>query len=391
MTNAGTAHITNVNGGGTEFFDKASAAAATIVNNSGGFTSFGQPFGADTPTAGHATITNNSGGETDFNAFSTAGNAIITTNSGGATYFYDNSTGGNAQFITNGTGFVDFSGSAGPGFDGRITAGSIAGSGTYYIGAGNTLIVGGNNLSTTVSGVIADYNPAPPCGCPVFPGQGFLEKVGTGTLTLSGTNTYTGTTTVFGGVLDVEGSIASSFLTTVNAGGALSGAGIVGNTLIAPGGIFVPGNGSPGSSMTVAGNLAFQSGALYLVTLNSTASTFAHVTGAAALAGTVGAAFLPGSEVMKQYKYMILSAERGVSGAFAGVGLARSFRWARCHAELRSDPCLSQFRGRLRGNAGPQRQPAQRRHGADQLLQCQWRHPGVVRHADARGPDSGIG
>ena len=41
MTNAGTAHITNVNGGGTEFFEKASAASATIVNNSGGFTSFG--------------------------------------------------------------------------------------------------------------------------------------------------------------------------------------------------------------------------------------------------------------------------------------------------------------------------------------------------------------
>ena len=91
-----------------------------------------------------------------------------------------------------------------------------------------------------------------------------------------------------GGVLDVEGSIASSFLTTVNAGGALGGAGIVGNTVIAPGGIFVPGNGLPGSSMTVAGNLAFQSGALYLVTLNSTASTFAKVTGTATLAGTVG-------------------------------------------------------------------------------------------------------
>jgi autotransporter-associated beta strand protein len=312
MTNAGTAHITHVNGGGTEFFEKASAASSTIVNNNGGFTSFGS-FGPDAPTAGHATITNNSGGETDFNTFSTAGSAIITTNSGGAVIFFDASTGGNAQFITNGTGYVDFSASIGPGFDGRITAGSIAGSGTYYIGAFNTLTVGSNNLSTTVSGVIADFF----CGC--SPGPGSLEKVGTGTLTLSGINTYTGTTTVFGGVLDVEGSIASSALTTVNAGGALSGAGIVGNAVIAPGGIFLPGN-SPGTFMTVAGNLAFQSGALYLVTLNSTASTFAKVTGTATLAGTVGAAFLPGSEVMKQY--MILSANGGVSGAFAGVGLA---------------------------------------------------------------------
>jgi autotransporter-associated beta strand protein len=286
-TNAGTAHITNNNFGGTLFFDQASAASSTIVNNNNGFT--------------------------EFNSFSTAANATITTNSGGTTTFFDNSTGGNAQFITNGTGFVDFGESLGPNGDGRITAGSIAGSGFYYIGGGNTLVVGSNNLSTTVSGVIADS-----CGC--SPGSGSLEKVGTGTLTLSGTNTYTGTTTVFGGVLDIEGSIASSSLTTVNAGGALGGAGTVGNTLIAPGGIFVPGNGPPGSSMTVAGNLAFQSGALYLVTLNSTASTFANVTGNATLAGTVGAAFLPGSEVMKQY--MILTANGGVSGGFTGVGLA---------------------------------------------------------------------
>ena len=115
-----------------------------------------------------------------------------------------------------------------------------------------------------MSGVIADNNP---CGCTTGPGS--LEKVGAGTLTLSGINTYTGTTTVFGGFLDVEGSIASSFRTTVNAGGALSGAGTVGNTLIAGGGIFLPGSGTSGSSTIIIGNLAFQTGAQYLVQLDS--------------------------------------------------------------------------------------------------------------------------
>jgi autotransporter-associated beta strand protein len=331
-SSAGNATIVNGSFGGPfslapvglGFFDHSTAGTATIINNNNGLIAFGVPFGFDSASADHANITNNSGGSLEFNAFTTAGNATITTNSGGAVAFFDNSTGGNAQFITNGTGFVDFSASVGPNSDFRISAGSIAGSGTYYIGAGNTLTVGSNNLSTTVSGVIADYNPSPPCGCPVFPGPGFLEKVGTGTLTLSGPNTYTGTTTVFGGGLDVEGSIASSVLTTVNAGGALSGAGIVGNTAIA-GGILMPGNGAPGSFMTVAGNLAFRSGAQYLVMLNSTASTFANVvgnatlTGTATLAGTVGVAFLPGSEVVKQY--MILAAKGGVSGGFAGVSL----------------------------------------------------------------------
>jgi autotransporter-associated beta strand protein len=244
-----------------------------------------------------------------FAGFSTAANAVIATNSGGSTTFFDNSTGGLAQFITNGTGIVDFSGSLGPNGDGRITAGSIAGSGSYFIGAGNTLIVGGNNLSTNVGGVIADS-----CGC--FPGSGSLEKVGAGMLTLSGLNTYTGTTTVSGGFLDVEGSIASSSMTTVNAGGALSGAGTVGETMIASGGIFLPGSGFA-TSMIVNGNLAFQSGALYLVQLNSATSTFADVTGSAALGGNVGVAFAPGSMVMKQY--MILAAAGGVSGTFDGV------------------------------------------------------------------------
>jgi autotransporter-associated beta strand protein len=335
QTNAGTANITNRNGGGTEFGDQSSAASATIVNNNGGFTSFGQAFGSDTATAGNAVITNNAGGETDFNAFATAGNAVITTNNGGKTFFFDNATGGTAQFITTGTGFVDFSGSLGPNGDGRIAAGSIAGSGTYYIGAGNTLVTGGNNLSTTVSGVIADFNP---CGCgPAGPGN--LEKVGAGTMILSGFNTYTGTTAVNGGILQVDGSIAASILTTVNAGGALTGIGTVGDTVIASGGIFLPGNGTPGASMTIAGNLAFQSGALYLVQLNSTTSSFANVTGTAALGGLVGATFAPGSTVMKQYS--ILTAAGGVSGTFDGVatgsvpgGLVASLSYDAHHAYL---------------------------------------------------------
>ena len=334
QTNAGTANITNRNGGGTAFGDQSSAASATIVNNNGGFTSFGHAFGTDTPTAGNAVITNNAGGETDFNAFATAGNALITTNNGGKTFFFDNATGGTAQFITTGTGFVDFSGSLGPNGDGRIPVGSIAGSGIYYIGAGNTIVVGGNNLSTTVSGVIADVNP---CGCGPA-GSGNLEKAGSGTLILSGVNTYTGTTTVNGGLLQVDGSIASSSLTSVNAGGALTGLGTVGNTTIASGGIFAPGNSTPGTSMTVSGNLAFQSGALYLVQLNSTTSSFVNVTGTAALNGSVGASFATGSTVMKQYS--ILTASGGISGTFDGVvasapgGLVATFSYDATHAYL---------------------------------------------------------
>jgi autotransporter-associated beta strand protein len=317
QSNAGTANITNRNGGGTIFAEQSSAASATITTNNHSFAEFGSPGGPDTVTAANARIITNNGGETDFNAFSTGGNAVITTNSGGTTRFFDNATGGAAQFITNGTGFLDFSISIGPNSDGRITAGSIEGNGLIYIGGGgfglpaNTLVVGTNNLSTTFSGVIADNNP---CGCTIGPGS--LEKVGTGTLILSGTNTYAGATAVNGGILQVDGSIASSSQTTVNANGTLSGAGFVGSTAIANGGSFAPGGGTAGTFMTVSGSLAFQSGALYLVQLNSTTSSFANVIGAAALNGFVGVSFAPGSNVIKQYTIMTTGSH---TGTFSGV------------------------------------------------------------------------
>ncbi|MGY3295286.1 autotransporter-associated beta strand protein [Bradyrhizobium sp. LM3.6] len=312
-TNAGSASITNQSGGITAFIDQASAGSATIVNKDFGGTSFGAVPGS-TATADNATIINDVDGQTAFGALSTAGNATIITKDGGATKFYDNSTGGNARFITTGTGIVDFGISLGPHGDGRITAGSIEGNGTYYIGGGNTLAVGSNNRSMLVDGVIGDYDP---CGCG-FIGSGSLEKVGSGTLILSGTNTYTGTTTVNGGILRVDGDISQSSLTTVKAGGALFGAGIVGNTTIAAGGIYAPGDGGPGSSMAVLGDLAFQSGALYLVQVGSgTTASFANVFGNAGLNGTVGVSLYAGSTILPQYKIMQFSG--AATDNFAGV------------------------------------------------------------------------
>ena len=190
---------------------------------------------------------------------------------------------------------------------GGMTAGSIEGAGSYFLGA-NMLTVGGNGLSTTVSGVIADGGAGGGAG-------GGLTKVGTGTLTLSGINTYTGATNVNGGALVVTGSTATSSLTTVNSGGTLTGTGTVGNTSVAAGGIFMPGSGMPGSSMRVTGNLNFAPSSSYTVALNPTTSSFANVSGTATLGGaTVNANFASGSYVFKQYT--ILNAGT-VSGTFA--------------------------------------------------------------------------
>jgi autotransporter-associated beta strand protein len=160
----------------------------------------------DGSTAGSATITNS--GTLNFVATSTAGNASITNNSFGRSLFFDSASGGTARFILNGTGLLDISGLSSSG----ITAGSIEGDGSVFLGSKN-LAVGGNNLSTTFSGVIQDGGGFSGTG-------GSLTKEGTGTLTLSGANAYTGGTMMNGGLIDF--SAANNFGTgpiTLNGGG----------------------------------------------------------------------------------------------------------------------------------------------------------------------------
>jgi hypothetical protein len=72
---------------------------------------------------------------------------------------------------------------------------------------------------------------------------------------------------------------------TVGNTGVLAGTGTVGATTVANGGTLQPGSpGAPGT-LKVAGNLAFQSGALYLVQASSSGTSSVSVTGTAALAG----------------------------------------------------------------------------------------------------------
>ena len=205
---AGSAQITNNATGQIDFFTNASAGTATINNGAGGMLNF-----HNTTTAATSSIIND--GTVNFDGSATAGSATITTNNGATTNFSGSATGGSATFITNAGGTVDISGLT----SGGMTSGSIEGAGNYVLGA-NTLTTGSLNTSTQVDGVISGAG-------------GGLTKVGTGTLTLTGTNTYSGATTISAGTLAISGfgSIASSSVVTVDATFDISAAAVPFNAI----------------------------------------------------------------------------------------------------------------------------------------------------------------
>jgi len=275
-------------GGGAyvQFFESSTAGNATILlHGNGGGSSIGSflsgsagnatitVMGAETngdvganlsfqapATAGNATITVNgasvtasdaSGGLVRFDYGALAGTATLTVNSGlnggagGRVEFARGAAASQARFILNAGSTLDVGGNL---YFGGTPVGSIEGPGLVSLGR-SLLTVGFNNTSTVLSGVILD-DSNPKAG---YLANGQLTKEGTGSLTLSGANTYSGVTTINAGTLVINGSLAGGV--QVNAGAALKGSGTIGGTVtVAPGGLVAPGN-SPGT-LTIWSNFS---------------------------------------------------------------------------------------------------------------------------------------
>ena len=320
-------------GGKVNFYDDATAADASFVINPGMGAEGGggeMGFGGNATTANAiftlngATTEDSEGPEVDFSGNATAANSLFTINggqepgnSGGFVVFWsllngELSTAGTATFILNGGDGPDVVGGeiaffqrvtaaqatliANGGVNGgkgglirfeyggvsearielfgngtldidsfqvsALTVGSLEGDGIVLLDTA-TLSVGSNNLSTTFSGIIQD--------------AGSLKKIGTGTLSLSSANTYTGGTTISSGTLLVKNTSGSATGTgTVTAsGGTLGGKGIIsGATKVGTGngagGTLQPGKGaSKPTTLTIQNSLTFKSNGTYTWKLNT--------------------------------------------------------------------------------------------------------------------------
>ncbi|MDH4986713.1 autotransporter-associated beta strand repeat-containing protein [Aminobacter anthyllidis] len=122
------------------------------------------------------------------------------------------------------------------------TIASLAGAGNVKLGAGT--LTSGDGNDTEFSGIMS--------------GTGGLNKQGTGKLTMSGDNTYTGATSVKAGELQVNGKLGDTAV-TVDSDATLSGSGtIAGSVTVSDGGYIAPGAGK--GTLTV-GSLSLSDGA----------------------------------------------------------------------------------------------------------------------------------
>ena len=173
-------YIFTINGGGS----LALSGVGIDDNSSGG--------GANAPqfTLGGAT-----GGTLTFQNAATAGDAVINVDNNGLLQFQGNSSGGTAQLNLSGTGVASFSASLGPGNNGINTIGSLTGANTSFVYLGDTTLAIGNG--GTFAGTISDCGPTGrQCTGNANGATGGSLVVGGGTLTLSGANTYTGSTVI---------------------------------------------------------------------------------------------------------------------------------------------------------------------------------------------------
>src|SRR5262245_4961770 len=247
---AGAGNVTLIVTAGSIFDSDAGldidAAAATITIGDATVQHFGAFTGPIATSVNNLSVSTAGGGSqfiAEANSMTVtnldAGTGAVTLISGTFSLAAGNAIGDMSTLVVDSPAVVQLASAV----DGIETVGGLAGTGTVVFPMDNLfqrLMVGGNNRNTTFSGsltgndVLALVNDA-------------LVKTGTGTLTLSGNNSFTGFYEVFAGKLLVTGSIGPGLGGVfAREAGTLGGTGTVDrNVAIDFGGHMAPGT-SPG-------------------------------------------------------------------------------------------------------------------------------------------------
>ena len=329
VVNAGTLRITQV----------AGAGSSNITLNTGGTLSIGAVKPANTiSVAGSSILSGGDGGGLSGAAvIDGAGDLVLAvttgvfdisgsmasysgtmtlSNAGGASVRFNGTTGSSLATFDLGVGTMDLmvrnsalninigglKGTAGTTLSGRGGS-SNNGPTTHHVGA--------NGANTTFDGIIRD-------GSGGGSSTTAIVKTGTGKLTLTANNTYTGTTTVSNGTLQVNGLLGATAVTVT--GGTLAGTGTNGGTVVVQTGATIAPGASAGT-LTVSGSVQLDSGSTTSMEIDAGNSTNDLLTTSSTITygGTLNVTNLSGTLAAGQI-YKLFNAQDGFSylGAFDG-------------------------------------------------------------------------
>jgi len=149
-----------------------------------------------------------------------------------------------------------------------------------------------------------------------------LTKAGTGTLTLTGSSSYSGPTNISAGALNLIGSLNGSGTVSVSSGAMLIGTGSIAGPVIVSG-TMAPGNGGASTSgtLTVSGSLTFNNGAALSIGLSGTTNSGQIVVGnAVTVTGTTTVNLTGLSGFAGPGAYPIISSVGSISAGSFTIG-----------------------------------------------------------------------
>ena len=195
-------------------------------------------------------------------------NAILTFSLTGTPVPFAGVISGTGSLSQTGTGAVTLTGAS------SYTGGTIISAGTLQIGSGGSII--GNvtdnaNLTFNLTGTPAPFSMA-------VSGSGALNQIGTGTVILSGANTYSGGTTITAGTLQIgdgtSGSITGGVVDNANLAFNLGGSQAVAGIISGSGTLIQAGAGTLtlSGANTYTGGTNFNAGTLAVAAAGSLGS-----------------------------------------------------------------------------------------------------------------------